>query len=192
MKRLSAITMGLLVFGFVAMVSAQAGWITLFDGKNLNNFNVIGKAEWKLVDGAVEGSGSAAGFLVSKESYGDFDLKAEIWVDAPANSGIFIRASNPAEVAAANAYEVNIYDKRPDPSYRTGAIVDVAKPLVQVNAANKWNTLEISARGTHMVITMNGVKTAEGDDKKWARGPFALQYGSGVVKFRNVQIRPIK
>jgi hypothetical protein len=42
-----------------------------------------------------------------------------------------------------------------------------------------------------MVITLNGVKTAEADDAKHARGPFALQYGAGVVKFRLVQVRPL-
>jgi hypothetical protein len=46
-------------------------------------------------------------------------------------------------ISATNAYEVNIFDKRPDPSYRTGAIVNVAKPLAMVaRAANgtRWSS----------------------------------------------------
>ena len=44
-----------------------------------------------------------SGFLVSKQDYGDFQLRAEFWVDATANSGIFIRASDPKRVTAENA-----------------------------------------------------------------------------------------
>jgi len=38
---------------------------------------------------------------------------------------------------------------------------------------------------------LNGEKTADVDDSKHLGGPFALQYGSGVVKFRKVQIKPL-
>src|SRR5204863_8947118 len=146
-----ALTLALAVFlgfaGFAAppVVSAQAGggWKTIFDGKSLNGWTLIGNANWKLADGVVQAD-MGTGFLVSKDSYGDFELRAEIWVDGPANSGVFIRASNPKEITAMNAYEVNIFDTRPDQAYRIGAIVDVAKPLSIENAANKCNTLVIT------------------------------------------------
>ena len=41
---------------------------------------------------------------------------------------MFIRCQDPKTITAMNSYEVNIFDKRPDQSYRTGGIVDVAKP----------------------------------------------------------------
>ena len=63
--------------------------------------------------------GKDASYLVSKESYGDFQIRAEFWVDSDANSGIFIRAQNPEKIGADTSYEVNIFDKRPDPSYGT-------------------------------------------------------------------------
>ena len=64
-----------------------------------------------------------------------------------------LRCSDPKTITAANAYEVNIFDQRPDPAYRTGAIVNVAKPLAMVNAGGKWNTLEITAKGTKMTVS---------------------------------------
>lgn len=163
-------------------------WTTLFDGSNLNNWNPIGTANWRLADGAVEANGGT-GFLVSKASYADFELKAEVWVDPAANSGIFIRCSNPNEITAMNAYEVNIFDMRPDPTYRTGAIVNVAKPMSMVNAGNRWNTLEIGAKGSRLTVRLNDIPMVDVQDTTHARGPIALQYGAGTVKFRNVQIR---
>jgi hypothetical protein len=88
-------------------------------------------------------------------------------------------------------YEVNIFDKRPDPSYGTGAIVDVAKVNPMPKAADKWNTYEITAKGPKLTVILNGEKTVDVEDTKHATGPIALQYGSGVVKFRKVQIKPL-
>jgi hypothetical protein len=59
-----------------AAAQGDAGWITLFDGKNLDNWNQIGTAKWKLEDGAVVAD-NGNGFLVSKNDYTDFDLRAE-------------------------------------------------------------------------------------------------------------------
>jgi hypothetical protein len=199
MKRVSAITMGLLIVGFglvalqnssPAFAQAPAGWTTLFDGKGLTAFDVVGNANWQIVEGAVQAN-TGTGFLVSKNSYTDFEMYAEFWVDADANSGIFIRCENPKEISAANAYEVNIFDKRPDQAYRTGAIVDVAKPSSMINTGGKWNTYEIRAQGPRMIVTLNGTRTVDVQHSGHARGPVALQYGAGVVKFRNVRIRPL-
>jgi len=58
-------------------------------------------------------------------------------------------------------------------------------------AAGKWNIYEITAKGPHLVIVLNGEKTADVQDATHGAGPFALQYASGVVKFRKVQIKPL-
>jgi hypothetical protein len=196
MKRGFAITTGLVIAGFVAagLVAAgqgaqpQAGWTTLFDGKSLSSFTPVGDANWQLMEGTVQAN-KGTGFLVSNASYGDFQLKVEFWVDDDANSGVFIRCQDPKTINAMNAYEVNIYDKRPDPTYATGAIVDVSKPLTALKAGGKWNTFEITAQGQHLVVTLNGTKTVDVQHKGHTRGPIALQYGAGTVKFRNVQIK---
>jgi hypothetical protein len=195
MKRLSVITMGMLLVGLTVsgcsyQMSGQAdtGWITLFDGSNLDHWNAIGKANWRLADGTVQAD-KGNGHLVSKNSYADFQIIAEFWVDSDANSGIFIRCSDPQKIGASTCYEVNIYDKRPDPSYGTGAIVDVAKVSPMPKAGGQWNLLEITAKGPQLSVTLNGTRTVDVQDSKHARGPFALQYSAGVVKFRKVQIK---
>lgn len=174
-------------------VSAQAGWTVLLDGTSLKGWNMVGDANWQVVDGAAQATSGKGGYLVTPQAYGDFQLTAEVFVSAGANSGIFIRCQDPKNITAANAYEVNIYDTRADQSYRTGAIVDVAKPLAAVNADGKWNTFDITAQGTKLIVVVNGTKTVDMDHKGHARGPIALQYGanSTMVKFRNVRIRTL-
>jgi len=196
MKHISAIALGLMLFGLAGvdrpttvLAQSAAGWTMLLDGTNMNGWTPIGAANWRVVDGAVQADNGMAGFLVSKESYGDFELRAEFWVTPDANSGIFIRCQDPKQVTAMNAYEVNIFDTRPDQTYRTGGIVDVAKPMSVVNTGNRWNTFEIVAKGTRLTVRLNGMPMVDVQDGKHARGPIALQGSAGTVKFRNVQIR---
>jgi hypothetical protein len=161
---------------------------------DLNAWNKVGDANWHLVEnGAVaEATEGKGGFLVTPRDYGDFDMTVDVWVTPESNSGVFVRLSNPKEVTATNAYEINVWDTRPDPKYRTGAIVNVAEPLTKVDAGNKWNTLQITARGPRMTVVLNGVTTVkDAQDTKFARGPIALQYGTGTVRFRNFRIKAL-
>ena len=162
----------------------------MFDGSSLESFNVLGDANWELADDAVQAN-SGSGFLVTEESYADFELTLEFWVDEPANSGIFIRCADPQSVRDTNAYEVNIYDTRADQTYRTGGIVHIAAPTSVINSGGQWNTYEIVARGPRLQVILNGTQTVDVEDTQFADGPIALQYGAGVVKFRNVRIRPL-
>ena len=194
MTRSTAIILPFLALAVVCLqpaprVSAQAaGWTTLFDGSTLDGWNVLGNANWELEDGAVQAN-SGSGFLVTPESYADFELTLEFWVDEPANSGIFIRCADAESVRDTNCYEVNIYDTRADQTYRTGGIVHIAAPTSVINAGGRWNTYEITAQGPRLTVTLNGTRTVEVEDSQFADGPIALQYGAGVVKFRNVRIR---
>ena len=169
---------------------AGGGWTTLFDGSSLDGWNVLGDANWELADGAVQAD-SGRGFLVTASSYADFELTLEFWVDEPANSGIFIRCVDPQAVRDTNSYEVNIFDTRPDQTYRTGGIVHVAQPMSVINTEGRWNTYEIVAEGSRLRVTLNGTLMVDVEDTQFTDGPIALQYGAGVVKFRNVRIRPL-
>lgn len=179
---------GLGVLQHTSVASAQEGWVTLLDGTKLDGWNKVGNANWRIAGGAVENN-MGNGFLVSPNSYGDFQLKAEVWIDPDANSGVFIRCADPQKIGADTCYEVNVYDRRPGQEYRTGAIVDLARIMQKVDAGGKWNTLEITAQGPKMTVSVNGIKTSEGESSARLRGPFALQFGAGMVKFRKVEIR---
>ena len=170
-------------------VAAQGAWKTLLDGRSMDQWTPIGMANWRSVDGAIQSDNGMGGFLVSIVPYGDFELRAEVWVSPDANSGIFIRGENPKEITAMNAYEVNLYDMRPDQAYRTGGIVDVAKPMSVMNAGNRWNVMEITAKGPRLTVRLNDTPMVDVQDTKHARGVIALQAGVGTVKFRKVEIR---
>lgn len=179
----------------IALVSISAqtagNWTNLFNGRDLSNWNVTGNADWRVADGVIEAT-RARGFLVTKESYTDFEMRADVWVTADSNGGLLFRITKPEDPGIENGYELNMNDKRADQTGRTGSIVNVAKPLVEYDSGGKWTTVVITAKGPHMVATLNGIKTAEADDAKYARGPVSLQAAGGIVRYRNVQIRELR
>lgn len=174
-----------------ALGQEGAGWVALFDGKNLDQFVETGNADWHIADGVLEAT-KARGFLVSKQSYTDFELRGEVWVTTQSNAGFLFRITDPKDPGIENGYELNINDERKDQSGRTGSIVNVAKPLVKFDAGGKWTTVEIRAMGPKMTARLDGTLTAEATDNKYASGPVALQAAGGLVRYRNVQIREIK
>jgi hypothetical protein len=205
MQRRQALVSGAFAAGLLLSACAsgptEGGWTTLIEGdKGLENWDQVGNANWRAEGGLIVADKGTGGFLVSKQSYKDFAIRAEFWAATDTNSGIFIRLSDPKIVTADNSYEVNIWDIRPDPKYGTGGIVNFAAvPVPPVFlAGGRWNTFEIEARGPVVTVKFNGTTTVTMNNDKFTAGRFALQFGAGVqgapggpIKWRKVQIRTL-
>ena len=78
MYRGSAITAGLLIaalgllgLSHEAAGQAGSGMVMLTDGTSLNNFDQAGNANWRIAERTIAAD-RGNGFLVTKQSYGDF------------------------------------------------------------------------------------------------------------------------
>src|SRR5687767_6382351 len=114
MSRRITMTMGVLFAGISMFALAQqatgaaaGGMTVLLDGteQSLKNFEQAGNANWRVGPGEQNGGSTiyadlGNGFLVTKESYDNFRIRAEVYVDAAHNSGIFIRCVDPEEPGA--------------------------------------------------------------------------------------------
>jgi hypothetical protein len=201
MKRGATLLIGLSVIGFAALpcastASAQSGdgWITLLDSKTMGDWDKLGETNWRMENGAVvadKRTSKTPAYLLSKKSYKDFMLHVEFWASNDANSGIFVRCSDPKKVGDKTCYEVNIFDQRKDPSYGTGAITRYVEVSPMPKAGGKWNTYEITMKGRDLTVVLNGKQTAKLRNGMYDQGPFALQHGAGTIKFRKVAIKPL-
>ena len=180
------------VAALAASAVAHTKFEPLFDSSSLAGWTIVGAAAWRVAEGVVSADAGPTTFLVSNGSYRDFELRVEFWVSDDANSGVFIRCASGTGISATTCYEVNIYDTRPDPTYGTGAIVNVAAVSPMPRAGGRWNTMIITARGDRLSVTLNGLRTvAAARDAAHREGPFALQRAAGTVRFRKVEIRPL-
>ena len=190
---------------------AQNGWRPLFDGKTLEGwYPCNGAAPFTVEDGAIKGStvvGSPNSFLCTKQTFDDFILEYDVWVNTNLNSGVQIRSI--ADPAVKNG-RVHGLQVEIDPSDRawTGGIYDEARrgwlhTLTDQPAARQafrmgqWNTFRVEAIGTSIRTWVNGVSCANIVDDLTPSGVIALQVhaiGSDasrageIIKFRNILI----
>jgi hypothetical protein len=196
MNRTFVMAVGIAFAGFCAVgvsvgAEGQANrMVAITDGKNMTNFDKVGDADWRIAESAIVAN-SGRGFLVTKQSYDNFRLRAEFYPDEETDSGIFIRCEDPKAPSAQNCYEVNIYDTNTNRANATGAIVNVAKPERSPQTELKWNVLEIEAKGPQLNVSINGERTASVRDTKHARGAIGLQFAKGVIYFRKIEIQPL-
>jgi hypothetical protein len=199
--RTLAVAVGLLmaaaVMPAVPRAGAQTGpgWVSLFDGQSIGSeWDRVGETNWRVEDGAIvadKRTSQSTAHLVTKTKYKDFQVYVEFWASDDANSGVFIRCQDPTNITDRSCYEVNIFDQRKDPTYGTGGIVHFVEVNPMPKAGGKWNTYEITVRGRQITVVLNGVKTAELHNGLFADGPFTLQHGEGVIKFRKVAVKPL-
>ncbi len=149
-----------------------------------------GDATWEFADNVLVGRiDSGSGFVMTKDIFSDFELTLEFKPDSTINSGVFVMCPQ-NQISATECYEINIWDLHPNQDFRTGSIVTRMSPLAIVNTIDRWNTYKISHRFDKIIITINGIKTAELEAGQTNSGYIALQAaGNGSIMFRNVEIQ---
>ena len=115
---------------------ALAGWRLLFDGSSLAHWRGYGEAEthagWGVENGCLTRLGMG-GDLITREQFGDFELKLEWRISKAGNSGIFIRGDESARSIHHTGYEMQVLDNAghsdaEDPTHRAGALYDMIAP----------------------------------------------------------------
>ncbi len=153
---------------------------------NLDDWSLIGEADWEINDGVIHGySNKNGGFLVHKDAYQNFYLKLKFKIKHEDNSGIFIRhlPEEVDEVTTDNAIECNIYDHDGyTHEFSTGAIVPYARAWSKMIDYEDWNDMEIFAFDDHIIMFVNGLKSSEAHlpEKFNQKGNICIQGGIQV------------
>lgn len=209
--KMKLINVFLMSLGFSCIVAAQNDWHDLFNGKNLEGWEVVdGEAEYNVVDGAIVGTtkfGSRNTFLATKNRYDDFILEFEVFVNNKLNSGVQFRSNKLPSINNGNVYG---YQVDIDPTKRSwsGGIYDEGRRgwiyNLEYNKAAKsafindnWNKFRVEAIDKNIRVWVNGVQTVDLIDDVSSEGIIGLQVHSidkeeldGIhVKFRNIRIK---
>ena len=187
----------------------QPVFTDLFDGKTLDAFvKKGGSAEYRVENGEIVGTtvpNTPNTFLCTKKDYGDFELTFDVRVHPELNSGVQIRSHS---VKGYKGGEVFGYQVEIDPTTRaySGGIYDESRrgwldDLSDNEEGRKafkngeWNKYRVMAQGDHIVVWVNGVKTADFHDDVDRFGFIGLQVHSVgdrsdkmEVRWRNLRI----
>lgn len=177
----------------------KPAWKPLMDGKTLAGWHKVGDGQWTVEDGAFVGRAHKEklyGLLFSDKTFKDFTVRLKFKC-LSGDSGFYIRTilkepdqAHGLQVQAGPVGSGNggIYE-----SYARGWIDKPTAELEKkVMKADDWNEMTIEAKGGHVLVQVNGTKTAElKDDPGRPEGHFALQMHSGCemeVRFKDVEM----
>jgi hypothetical protein len=203
------------VLGFLALnaLAAEPGFTDLFNGKDLTGWRLVGnKGSGYFVEkGILVSAPDTHANLFTEAEYANFILRFDFKLTDGANNGIGIRAPFEGD-AVYQGMEIQILDHDADmykgklrPAQYHGSIYDVFPAKTGFLKRTAWNHEEISANGTHIVVTLNGTVIVDADlatvtDHEVLKKHPGLQRASGHigllahdsrVEFRNLRIKKL-
>lgn len=178
----------------------QAKAQSIFNGKNLDGWEIYGTEKWYVKDGLLHcesGPDKQYGYLATNERFSDFELSLQFLQEANGNSGVFFRSSIEgtkitgwqAEVAPPGHDTGGIYE-----SYGRGWLIKPDKALDRFLKMGEWNTMKIRVVGDQVTTWLNGQQMITLKDEKIgkASGQIALQIHDGggiMVKWKDIQVK---
>ena len=183
----------------ISVTEEQEGFMPLFNGKDLDGWEVIGDADaWQVKDGVIVCTGKGGGWLKSRWEFDDFIFRVEWRIKKGGNSGVFFRA-RPVADPWVHGFEVQILDDGGQiGKTNCGAIYGVLAPKANPVKAGEWNTYEIRAIGGRVQVLFNGVLVHDVDvsqipelANRPKRGYLGLQNHGDHVEFRNLRIKEV-
>ena len=150
----------------------EEGFVPLFNGKDLTGWRYGGTEAAPLksgkgyhVDpekGLLYCTAEDGGNLYTEKEYADFVLRFDFKLEANGNNGVGIRAPLEGD-SAYKGMEIQILDDSGSqyqslkPSQYHGSIYDVvAAKRGSQKPVGEWNTEEITAKGRHITVKLNG------------------------------------
>src|SRR5579875_1957848 len=160
---LALVLIGMGVTANPSSCHAEARFVPLFDGKDLNGWVYVGQAPgYEVKDGIIVCPAGCSGNLFTEKEYSDFVLDVDFRLSANANNGIGIRAPLQGD-AAYMGMEIQILDdsgsmyQHLQPWQYCGSIYNVVPAKKgSLKPVGEWNHEEITAIGRHIKVVING------------------------------------
>jgi hypothetical protein len=180
------------------------GWISLFNGKNLDGWKASeNKATFSVRDGIIIVKGPRSHLYytgtVENASFTDFEFKADIMTKPKANSGMYFHTEYKETGWPSDGFEVQVNNSHSD-WRRTGSLYGINDVRDSAAKDNQWFTQHIIVDGRQITVMVKG-KTVmqyavpqEGRrSRRLSSGTFALQgHDPGsTIYYRNVMVRPL-
>lgn len=192
--------------------------LSLFNGNDLKGWKLHNPKDgvWRVEDEMIVGQNALNCWLITEQTYKDFELRLEYRLGVRGNGGTAIRSPAEGDPAFAGM-EIQILD---DPSFKgqreeqkTGGIYDVVGPQKSpAKPAGQWNKMRIVANGVKITVEINDVEVLNTNledhkDRLNANpaknqrahpgllrpsGHIGLQAFGGTVAYRNLRIRSIE
>jgi hypothetical protein len=189
------------------------GFVTVFNGKDFTGWSGM-LENYEVKDGAIVCKPKKGGNIYTDEQYADFTVRLEYQLPSGGNNGLAIRYPGGKAHASTEAMcEIQILDDehpkyaKLDPRQASGSsygMIPAHKGYQR--PVGEWNFMEVTAKGSTLIVEVNGTRILEGDHSKVTEtmknvphpgkdrtsGHFGFCGHSDPVAFRNIQIKTHK
>ena len=193
------------------MVSAQSsdGWISLFNGKNLEGWKVGNNAStFSVENGTIKVAGPTAHLFymgdAENHDFKNFEFKAQVMTKPGSNSGIYIHTKYQEDGWPEYGYEVQVNNSHTDWK-RTGSLYNIVDVKESYAKDNEWYTEYIKVEGKRIMVRINDVVVVDytqpenplrgkgGENRVLSHGTFALQGHDpkSVIFYKDIMVRPL-
>ncbi len=170
----------------MADAAPTANFASLFNGTNLNGWIRMNGGSFRAENRVIRLAGGQ-GWLRTEKAYGDFILTVE-WrgLKTNYNSGIFIRAPLAGQPWAPDIWQINT--KQTGIGELLAGPVKIIRSVTPAVPAGAWVSFRIEARGTNLMLWVDGRRAWDFHALKPASGYIGLQAEGKDFEFRNLQI----
>ena len=190
-------------------INNASDWISLFDGKSLNNWKVGANAEtFSVENGMIAVHGKTAHLFydgdVQQHDFKNFEFKADVMTMPGSNSGIYFHTIYQQSSWPKKGYEVQVNNSHGD-WRRTGSLYGIEDVKEVYVKDSTWFTEHITVQGKRVIIQINdktvvdytepeNVKREAGDEGRViSNGTFALQGHDpkSIVYYKNIMVKAL-
>jgi hypothetical protein len=201
-KRVLSIALVGLFLTCCGTAHTEEGFISLFNGNDLNGWKAIGTADAFVVKNHsiyTTGASPYPSWLCSKTEYENFILRFEYMTDGWYEGGILFHSPMDGPTSKLGMKLHLRHDRKEYGLRSPGAIYDAAAPLTIANRlSRRWNQCEIMCDWPRLSIKMNGtvihdinMKTHDALRYRLRRGHIGIQNIGCRAHFRKIEIRTL-
>lgn len=199
-----ALCLSLALSGQASKQPAQTPWVEIFNGKNLDGWEEVGKEKWTIESGILRGAAisKSYGYLQTKQTYKDFEMSLRFKCNGKGNSGVFFHVGfkpGTPDVSQGLQFEIDCrLNEHTGGIYGDGRgwVVWPSAENESVVRRNQWNDMLVKVVGNRYISRINGVTMIDFTDPtpKSFDGPIALQLhsgGEGDMLFSDILLRDL-
>lgn len=188
----------------------EAGWTSLFNGKDFTGWKLSNPASWSVKEGAIVANGTAGHAFYDGEFrnhlFRNFELKVDVMARANSNGGVYVLTEYQETGFPKKGFEIQVNNSYVKDPVKSGSLYHVQDVTEAPAKDDEWFTEHIIVRDNTITVKVNDKQLVEwtqpADWTGGREGPGRAISGPGTIAlqahdpnstvyYKNIRIKPL-
>ncbi|MEO8522032.1 MAG: DUF1080 domain-containing protein [Acidobacteriota bacterium] len=188
----------------------EAGWTSLFNGKDFTGWKLSNPASWSIKEGAIVANGTAGHAFYDGEFrnhlFRNFELKVDVMARANSNGGVYVLTEYQETGFPKKGFEIQVNNSYVKDPVKSGSLYHVQDVTEAPAKDDEWFTEHIIVRDHTITVKVNDKPlvdwTQPADWTGGREGPGRAMSGPGTIAlqahdpnstvyYKNIRIKPL-